>query len=183
MQPTMIINKQNEKIQPLIVLPVNGEYIVGVYQGTLSEFDLLIKYRQKLKTGNWSMIRTPKHIHWAVDILIKMHENESDTKCFLDFLIDYWNNRVKPIKSVEERNALLDEKILLQSVNEEAQRYLSLSGKGEYSIKFLILLAKLLITQEKTNREDAYMFGNVLKSLREGKDIFSIISAATHNGR
>ena len=65
-------------------------------------------------------------------------------------------------------------------VNGESKQYKELSGKGEYSVKFLLLVAKLLMVQEKSNREDAYMFGKVLKSLKDGKDIFGIISAATH---
>ena len=36
------------------------------------------------------------------------------------------------------------------------------------------------MVQEKTNREDAYMFEKVLESLRDSKDIFHIVSAATH---
>jgi len=65
----------------------------------------------------------------------------------------------------------------------EIEKYHLLNNKGEYSIKFLILLAKLLMMQEKTNKEDAYMFKNLLKALKEGKSIFKIVSIATHNGR
>ena len=47
------------------------EYIIYVFQGSLSQYDILIKYR---KDG--TRIRTPKHIHWVVDILMKMQGNE-----------------------------------------------------------------------------------------------------------
>ena len=57
---------------PLAEFPVNGTFYVAIYQGSLSQYDVLIKYRQ-LENGKWSRIRTPKHIHWAVDILIKQH--------------------------------------------------------------------------------------------------------------
>ena len=40
----------------------------------------------------------------------------------------------------------------------------------------------LLMLQEKTNREDAYMFKNVLDKLKEHSEIFSIVSTATFNG-
>jgi len=40
----------------LEVFKINGEYIIGIYQGSLSEFDILIKYRQKQQTGKWSRI-------------------------------------------------------------------------------------------------------------------------------
>jgi len=164
----------------LAILPINGDYVLGVYQGKLSRYDIVLKYRELQNDGKWTRIRTPKHIHWAVDILIKMHENEDETKRFIDFLADYWHNKVTPIRSDEERNILLDVDKLLGYVEEEATDYPSLSSKGVYSVKFLLLIAKLLMVQEKTNREDAYMFGNVLEQLRESKDIFRIVSAATH---
>ena len=62
----------------LTTIPVNGEYILGLYQGSFSEFDILIKYRQ-LENGKWSRPRTPKHIHWAVDILIKHYSEPHET--------------------------------------------------------------------------------------------------------
>jgi hypothetical protein len=168
--------------EPLITLPVNGKYLLGVYQGSLSEFDLLLKYRHRGEDGSWSRIRTPKHIHWAVDLLIKLYTDEGAATDFLDFLIGYWNN-VEPLRSEADRAHLLNTEVLLAEVNEEAARYEDLSAKGEYSAKFLILVAKLLMVQEKTNRTDAYMFGQVLEALRDGRDIFGIVSAATYSGR
>lgn len=56
---------------------VNDRYIIGIYKGSLSKYDILIKYRQKTEKG-WSRIRTPKHIHWAKD--------------FLNFLLKVWEN-------------------------------------------------------------------------------------------
>ena len=44
---------------------------------------------------------------------------------------------------------------------------------------FLILLAKLLMLQEKTNRPDAYMFKRVLDGLKRGEDLFKVLSTAT----
>lgn len=168
--------------QPLAVFPVNGKYVLAVYKGTLSEFDLLLKYRQKDETrsSGWSNIRTPKHIHWAVDVLLKMHSNENETKEFLDFLITAWNEQITPLRTEEERTNLLNVGTLLNEVNQEAIKYEALADKGEYSIKFLILIARLLMIQEKTNMETAFMFKNLLDALRAGKDIFKIVSIATH---
>jgi hypothetical protein len=64
---------------------VNDSYIIGIYEGSLSEYDIVIKYRQKLKDGSWSNIRTPKHIHWAVDLLIKMQAEPKKQKNFSRF--------------------------------------------------------------------------------------------------
>ena len=171
---------QTRGLDPLIIIPVNKSYVLGVYQGSLSQYDLLLKYRQFQPDGTWTRIRTPKHIHWAVDILIKMHENEEETKRFVEFLIKYWRDGVKPLRTEVDRDTFLNVDVLLREVETEAFNYTALSNKGEYSIKFLLLIAKILMVQEKTNREDAYMFGNVLESLKEGKDIYKIVSTATY---
>lgn len=176
--PSMV----SKKIQPIAIIPVNGKYILGVYKGVLSEFDILLRYRQKdiTQKSGWSRIRTPKHIHWAVDILLKMQSNEKETKRFLDFLILSWENSIKPLKSENDQKKLLNINTLLKEVNKEAKTYESLAEKGEYSIKFLILIAKLLMVQEKTNMEKAFMFKQLLFALKEGQDIFKIVSIATH---
>ena len=165
---------------PLAEFPVNGNFYVAIYQGSLSPFDVLIKYRQ-FEDGKWSRIRTPKHIHWAVDILIKQHMENNATERLIDSLIDLWDNTIQPIRSEEERARILDPATLLAEVNAEASKYNALAGKGEYSVKFLLLLARLLMVQEKTNYEGAFMFRNLLEQLREHKDIFKIVSTATHS--
>ena len=62
------------------------EYIIYAFQGSLSQYDILIKYR---KDG--TRIRTPKHIHWVVDILMKMQGNEMLTKQYLVAIQHCWN--------------------------------------------------------------------------------------------
>lgn len=173
--PNMVVRGKN----PLAEFPVNGTFYVAIYQGSISPFDVLIKYRQ-LENGKWSRIRTPKHIHWAVDILIKQHLENNATERLIDSLINLWDNQIRPIRNKEERARILDPKVLLEEVNAEASKYNDLADKGEYSVKFLLLLAKLLMIQEKTNYEGAYMFRNLLEQLRGHKDIFKIVSTATH---
>ena len=175
----MSFNKKS--IKPIEVFLVNGSFIVGVYKGSLSKYDILVKYRQK-HGDSWSRIRTPKHIHWAVDILIKMNTKNKETEKFLDFLIKVWEN-VKPIKNEKDRKEYLKIENLLKENKNKIISYEELSKHGEYSINFLILLAKLLMIQEKTNLETAYMFKNLLDALKDGGDIFKIVSTATHNRR
>ena len=163
--------------EPLAIVPVNGSYILGIYKGTLSDYDILLKYRQK-EGDNWSRIRTPKHIHWAVDMLIKHYSESHETDLLLDSLLNLWEQTV-PLESKAEQDELLSPDKLLADVNDEAAKYGKLAGKGEYSVKFLILIAKLLMVQEKTNRHDAYMFKNLLERLKEHRNIFEIVSTAT----
>lgn len=177
----MTFNKDCKVVVPMTVFEVNGSYIIAVYQGSLSEFDILVKYRQKI-IDRWSRIRTPKHIHWAVDVLIKLHEDKEKTQDFLDFLIGIWNN-THPVRNKDQQQAELTIESLLRDIQTEIQKYEALSNKGEYSVKFLIMLAKLLMIQEKTNLENAFMFKNLLDALRDGGDIFSVVSIASHTGR
>ncbi|MDD5344594.1 MAG: hypothetical protein PHW12_09260 [Smithella sp.] len=172
---------KQKTIKPLFAEEINGSYILAVYQGAISEYDILIKYRQK-EGNKWSRIRTPKHIHWAVDVMIKMHSDKQKTERFLDFLINIWQNTYG-IKSSEERNRILNIENLLSGVQDQIKDFSDLGSKGEYSIMFLILLAKLLMVQEKTNLETAYMFKNLLTSLKKGNDIFQIVSIATQTRR
>ncbi len=163
--------------EPLCVIPINGTYLLGIYKGALSDFDILLKYRQK-EEGKWSRIRTPKHIHWAVDMLIKHYSEPYETDLLLDNLLKQWEQTV-PLESKEDQEHLLSPERLLADINDEAMKYNKLAGKGEYSVKFLILIAKLLMVQEKTNRHDAYMFKNLLEKLKEHRNIFEIVSTAT----
>ncbi len=181
----MSIDMKDKGVEPLITININGKYVLGVYQGKLSKYDLLLKYKQKdtSKRSGWTRIRTPKHIHWAVDAIIKMHYEKTETTRFIEFLIDEWDKNIKPINTEAERTALLDINKLIIEVNNEALKYPKLANKGEYSIKFLYLIAKLLMIQEKTNYSTAFMFRDLLVALKENKDIFKIVSTATHNGR
>ena len=173
------ISKKGKKLPLLLQFPVNDHFVIGIYQGTISEFDMIIKYRQ-LINGKWQCSRTPKHIHWAVDILIKQNEKPEETNKLIQFLLDYWDN-VQPIKNDEERERLLNIDNLKAEVNKEAKNYEALANSGEYSVKFLLLLAKLLMFQEKTNKTDAYMFKDLLEHLKDCQCIFEIVSTATHH--
>jgi hypothetical protein len=98
-------------------------------------------------------------------------------------LLSVWQT-TKPFKSTDERTSMLSVEQLLKDSKGKIKEYEALSSKGEYSVKFLILLAKLLMLQEKTNLETAYMFKRLLDGLRkDDSDIFSVVSIATHNGR
>ena len=176
----MDFKKDGETFSPIAEFRINGKIILAIYEGALSSFDILLKYRQIDDKGKWSRIRTPKHIHWTVDVLMKLQQDKSLTKDFLSCMLDEWNKTV-PIESEETRQSLNPEELLHLS-SAEIEKYEELSKAGEYSIKFLILLAKLLMLQEKTNRRDAYMFEKLLGSIRNGDDLFQIISKASYTG-
>ena len=155
---------------------VFDDYIIYVFQGALSQFDIVINYK---KDG--MRIRTPKHIHWVVDILMKMQGNEVLTKQYLEAIQNCWNTYV-PLTN----NNFDTLKVLIEKGENEINiaQYFPLNTFGEYNVEFLYVLMELLAVQEKTNRSDAYMFGNIIEELLEAdRDIFKIISTAGFGGR
>ena len=114
--------------------------------------------------------------------MIKLHEDKTKTQEFLDFLLGVWGT-TQPVRSKQQQQDILSIEALLKDSQNMIRQYETLSNKGEYSVKFLILLAKLLMIQEKTNLETAYMFKSLLEALRKGGDIFSVVSIASHTGR
>ena len=152
------------------------DYIIYVFQGTLSQFDIVIKYK---KDG--TRIRTPKHIHWVVDILMKMQGNEVLAKRYLRAIQNCWNTCV-PLTN----NDYATLKALIENGENDidVEQYFALNTYGEYDVEFLYVLMELLAVQEKTNRADAYMFGSIIEELLEtDRDIFKIISTADFGGR
>ena len=178
----MIINKGKKKSKIdgedkiAIIEYVFENYTIFVFEGKLSQFDILIKY----KKGSLR-IRTPKHIHWVVDILMKMQGNETLTKQYLEAIQNCWNTCV-PLTN----NDFDTLKALIEDGEEEIdiEQYFDLNAFGEYDVEFLYVLMELLAVQEKTNRADAYMFGKIIEELLEiDRDIFKIISTAGFGGR
>ena len=166
----------NKGTQQAIIEFVFDEYVIFVFHGKLSQYDILIKYR---KDG--TRIRTPQHIHWAVDILMKMQGNEDLAKEYLTAIQNCWNT-CKPLRdsSYETLKALIED----GENNINIDKYKSLDDYGEYSVEFLYVLMELLAVQEKTNRPDAYMFGNIISELLEAdRDLFKIMSTAGFGGR
>ena len=165
--------KDGVYIENIIAIKMD-DYIIYVFPGALSENDILVKYSFMA-----NRMRTPKHIHWVTDLLMKMQAKKMLTRRFIHCLKLIWNN-VRPLddRSYESiKNVVKDSDI-------DLKQFESMNDYGEYSVEFLYVLMKLLAIQEKTNRSDAYMFGQVIDALLEDKlDIFSIVSKAGYNGR
>ena len=168
--------KLNHKDKVSIIdIDFENGYKIYVFPGELSKNDIRIMYSEEGKR-----IRTPKHIHWTVDLLLKMQKENSLTKDFIKKLKDEWN-KSKPLSVNNEQTliTLVDDCIVLTDIS----KYEKLNYYGEYDIEFLTVLMTLLMTQEKTNNKDAYMFGRILDALLEDDlDIFSIMMTAGFGG-
>jgi murein L,D-transpeptidase YafK len=154
--------------------------IVWVYQGSKGAnegyLDILVKYRDDLtKTSRG---RTPKHIDWVIDILLKKEHNKALTLEFVKYLLDTYD-KIEPFKTKEEQ-----QKCELQYTrSDELKKFEPLNDFGQFSIEFLGCVMELLSKEEKTGSSKAHMFRDVIKALYETNDIFSITNTATFRGR
>lgn len=88
-------------------------------------------------------------------------------------------DKIQPFANKEEQ-----QKCELKFTNpENLKKFEELNKYGQYSVEFIGHVIELLTIEEKTGMEGAFMFKEVLKALKDKKDIFSIVSSATHNGR
>lgn len=158
-----------------------GDYTIHVFQGSLSPNDILLKY----SAPNVRSVRTPKHVHWAVDLLLKKEHSRSLTDSFLREIDSMWSSCV-PLTG----NALKDIEAYVGSYYKtfDYKKFLPLDAFGEYPCDFLFVLLSLLAVQEKTNATangtTAVMFGKVVSELMKSDlDIFKIMSTAGFGGR
>ena len=173
------INRHGVSATAIIEIQFNSGYEIFIFQGRLSQFDILIKYK-----GGFSRIRTPKHIHWVVDILMKYQVQKTMTQNFVIKVQELWdtitpleNNDFQTLQAFANNiNSIFDNAI--------QENFQPLSSLGEYEIEFEYFLIAFLILQEKTNMPNAFMFSNIINELlKTNIDIFKIVSTATHNGR
>src|SRR3989338_5831264 len=74
--------------------------VIGVFEGNRGanpDHDILIKYQERGKR-----LRTPKHIHWVIDLLIKKEHDRKLALEFMKYLRDMYD-KVEAFKSKEDR--------------------------------------------------------------------------------
>lgn len=151
---------------------------IGVFQGSYGshpELDIIIKYKEN---GKGKRVRTPKHIHWAIDLLIKKEHESKLTREFIKYLADMWCE-VKPFTTKRQQ-----QKCELRFTNPEyLQKFKALNKYGEYPVEFIGRVIELMMLEEKTGDHKAYMFKGVLDALYNGGEIFKIVQMATFRGR
>ncbi len=159
----------------------SGDTIIAVFQGRRGanpNLDIIVKYRQR----GVSRLRTPLHLHWAIDLLIKKQHREVLTNDFVRFLLDLYNE-LPPFASLDDRTERLDHQIGDAISREVLERFQPLDAFGEYSVEFTGYILELMSICEKTGSANAFMFRGVLSAILEGRDIFSVASAASYRGR
>ncbi|MBU0459669.1 MAG: hypothetical protein KJ771_02570 [Nanoarchaeota archaeon] len=148
--------------------------VIGVFEGSRGanpEHDILIKYKEEGKR-----IRTPKHIHWVIDLLIKKEHNRELTLKFMRYLRDIYD-RVEGFKSKEDRQKCE----LTETTDEKLKEFEELNNYGEYKIDFIGHLIELMIKMEKNTppEKPARVFRELMDAIIQEKEIFVVVSKAT----
>lgn len=156
---------------------LNDGTVIGVFEGSRGanpDHDILIKYQE-----NGKRLRTPKHIHWVIDLLIKKEHNRELTLEFMKYLRSMYD-RVEPFKSKEDRK----ECNLSQTIHEKLEPFQELNKYGEYKVDFIGNLIELMIKMEKNTppEKPARVFKELMDAMIAEKEIFVIVSKATQIG-
>jgi len=169
--------KGKPRINSIKELKMPDGTIIGVFEGSrghIADHDILIKYQEEGKR-----VRTPKHIHWVIDILIKKEHNKELTMKFLKYLRDMYD-KVEGFKSKEDRAKCE----LTQTTHEKLKEFQELNRYGEYKVDFIGHLIELMIKMEKNTppEKPARVFKELMDALIQEKEIFVIVSKATQIG-
>ncbi len=152
--------------------------IIGVFEGSrgaVPDHDILIKYREKDKR-----LRTPKHIHWVIDLLIKKEHNKELTLKFMKYLRNMYD-KVDAFKSKKDRENC----ILKETTSEKLKPFEELNEYGEYKVEFIGHLIELMIKMEKNTppEKPAHVFKELMDAMISEKEIFVVVSKATQIGQ
>lgn len=146
----------------------------------LSNYDIKVNYKDLNDSDFW---KTPKHIHWIFDIMIKKEHKPEEVKLFMNFLLNKWNNLNSEFCSSELIKLHNREKTLESLFNDIQNDISTFTESNDYWYfpnDFLILFWYLMVLQEKNNRNDAYMFKNMLEwVINDEYNPYKIISIAT----
>jgi len=151
---------------------------IGVFEGSRGhnpDHDILIKYQEQGKR-----LRTPKHIHWVIDLLIKKEHNRELTLKFMKYLRDMYD-RVEGFKSAKERSTFE----FKETTEVKLKPFEELNKYGEYKVEFIGHLIELMIKMEKNMppEKPARVFRELMDAMIQEKEIFVIVSKATQIGR
>ncbi len=174
--------KKGETIKPprkyaIKEITLSDGTIIGIFEGDrgyIKDHDIIIKYQE-----NGKRIRTPKHIHWVIDLLIKKQHKPELTLEFIKYLRDIYD-KVEGFKSKEDRAKFF----LKETTKEKLKPFEELNKHGEYKVEFIGHLIELMIKMEKNTppNKPARVFKELIDAMIQEKEIFVIVSKATQTG-
>lgn len=174
----MQFKKEGKEYISIKEITLQDGTIIGIFEGNRGanpDHDILIKYQEPEKR-----LRTPKHIHWVIDLLIKKEHDRVLTLKFMRYLRDMYE-RVESFKSKEDRRNC----ILKETTPAKLKPFEELNKYGEYKVDFIGHLIELMIKMEKNTppEKPARVFRELMDAMIQEKEIFVVVSRATQIGR
>jgi hypothetical protein len=176
--------KNSNKKEPrksIIDIKISNDYSVHLYEGKKEEGkDFIVTYIDKYTKKE---PRQLSHLHWVVDILLKMKAEKELTK---ELIREFQKNReiCYPVEdnSKESLIKITEDCITISDIS----HYENLNEHGIYDVSFLSVILPLLMVQELTNYKDKNpkMINNIFKELLEDEDnfdLYTIISKAKYS--
>jgi hypothetical protein len=139
---------------------------VIVFPGKTSPENFAIKYRKSPEKQ-----RTPRLIHFIIDLYIKRTGNLELTNQLIDHIIVNVVGKVLPIPSFPPT--------LTTFSSATARNFAELDNYGDYSVELLLVVLELMVARRKTVSPGDSKFLDFFRKYRDGADLFTIISAAT----
>lgn len=159
----------------ITVFTMSDGTLLGIFQGDRGdnpELDFVLRF---LSSGARSRLRTPKNIHWVVDLLIRGKHKHDEAKALVEALIDCYENS-KRFTSVRARSNFVP-----QAAQRIARKFAHLDEEGLMPVDFVAHLVELFSICEKASPRDRKMFRDLLDILRryfEGtKDYYQVLNA------
>lgn len=112
-------NRNTEK--SIMDIKIDKTYTIYVFRGSLSQNDIVIKYSKDGKR-----MRTPKHIHWVIDMLLKEQKNHKDVISFIKCMQKTWDE----IIGLESNKYITLKETLLHYKNKVDKEISSLTLEG-----------------------------------------------------
>ena len=167
---------KGEEHKSISVFETSDGTLIGIFQGSKGdnpELDFIVKF---LSPGSKQRMRTPKNVHWVVDLLIRGNRNRNEAAALVDALIDCYE-RAEPFVSVEARAEYAPEE-----ARKIAKQFAHLQDEGLLPVDFVSMVIELFSICEKASPREKKMFRELLgtvKSYFEGKkDYYQVLNAS-----
>lgn len=173
------VGRSNSKPIAEIKFDYASIYVLEGSKGKNPDLDLFIKYSDSKNKKGEPRYVGPKHVHWAMDFVIKKEHCSSKLCKFVKILIKKYHQFEKnnPLKerSFEQIKSLIENNIF-----EKHDVFLSLDKYGRYKTEFIYYLLILIAVNELNSTDNHYMFIGTLNTIIDKeKDFTEVIDIAT----
>jgi hypothetical protein len=151
--------------------------LIGLFQGERGDrpdLDFVVKF---LSPGPRKRLRTPKNLHWVVDILMIGQSDRRGGLALTEALLECYEG-AKAFTNVKQRN-----KFQPEMSREIGRKFSRLDDEGAVSVEFVALIVELFSICEKASPRNKEMFYDLLLTLRgyfKGqKDYYQVLNATS----